>query len=158
MKQILRLTCISIQSCSEVYESSITWTVLVRVPVVPRKDLPSQPAATVICVPSQLLTIPYSLRQRQPLRLVAWRIREFILGRSHGSHTPERLIVVSFVLGLIGRHVVPSVGRLEHHTFGHNLIKAGIAGVVPIVHQNAEECTSLPPVVGRRENAGNAIG
>lgn len=135
------------QSRSQVHEAGIGGRVLVVVAQIEHEDLPSQAAAAVLVVPSQLLAVPYSLCQRKPLRLIRRRVREFVLGRRHGRHAPEGLVVVALLLRHVLRHEVVRRPDLEHHPVDHEVVVAVVAGVVPVVHQRAEHCSAFPPVV-----------
>lgn len=85
-------------------EAPVGDRVLVAVAVVEGVDLPAQAAATRGRVPALRLGVEDGLREREPVRFVARRVGEVLLGGGNHAEAPETLVVVAL------RGVVVSVG------------------------------------------------
>lgn len=108
--------CVILRKCSKpgsnVEESAIRNGILVVVPIIERKDLPSQASTTCILTPPVSLGVEDSLGKSQPLRLILRRVWKPYLGRNHGREGPKHLVVIAFGLCLIRRHEVSGLTSL----------------------------------------------
>jgi hypothetical protein len=59
---------------------------------------------------------------------------EIRFSRKHGCHAPETLIIVAFIFGLVGRHVVVVCADLEEEALFDDIVVGVVVGVVPIVY------------------------
>lgn len=147
---------VGVQTSGEVEESSVGRRVLVVVPIVEGENLPSQSSSTGRGVPSNSLRIEDGGSDRDPGRSSGRRVGILVLGRGHDSKSPEDLIIVSFRLGLVRRHVVVSVGELEDEGLGGDVVVLVVAGVVPVVDESTEHAAGFPPVVWVAEQTWDA--
>jgi len=149
------------QAGAQVEEAAVGDGVLVVVAVVGQRDLPAQAAAALVVVAHRAgLRVEDGLGQRQPLRVLLLGVLEVDLGRQHGAHAPEGLVVVAQRRRPVGRHVRVLRARLEQHGLLHQLVVRAVARVVPVVDHGAPERPALPPVVvaqrrRAREDAGD---
>ena len=143
------------QASTKVEKGSVGDAVFVVVAVVEGENLPSQPAAARRSVPTRGLVIKHGLRERQPLRLIRWRIGKSEFCGRHGSHAPEALVVISLVFCLIRRHEVLVGANLPQKGLRREIIVRVIAGVVPVVDQRAEKRSRFPPKVRSWQDAGD---
>lgn len=135
-------------------ETPIRNRVLVIISIIKRENLPPQSASTSRSIPACSHRIKHRLRERQPPRLAARRVLEFLFGRGHGCHAPEALVVISFCFGLVGGHVVVVGADLGEQCLLHYVVVGRVAGVVPVVDHDAEHAACFPPVVGGGQVAG----
>jgi hypothetical protein len=144
-----------VQACGDAEKASVGNGVLVVEAFVECEDLPSQTSATGLWVPAVLLGIEDGLRQSEPRRLSATKIRQLVLGSRHGGHAPESLVIVSERRGLVGGHEGVVISDLVLHRLHGDGIVHIVAGIVPIVDEGVEHGTSLPPVVWVGKIAGH---
>lgn len=150
------VTSVGVQTRRDVEETALCDRVLVIVAVVESKNLPSQTTTASLVVPSCRLTVEHGLCKSKPTRLVVWRIRIARLGRRHGRHAPESLIVITQRLGLVLRLVVHVSTTLVEHGLCCDLVVFRRASVVPVINQRAEHGSGFPPVVRVSEQTWNS--
>lgn len=123
-------------------------TVLVVVAVVGEGNLPPQSStARVIMSTRGRLGVENGLCEGKPARLVVGGVGKPVLGRQHGRHAPESLVIISqrerYVIGL----VVFVVADLVQHGFYNDVVVTVVACERPVVDHGAPKRTALPPVV-----------
>ena len=96
------------QPGGQVEEAAVRDGVLVVEAAVELRDLPAEAAATGVAVPLLGLPVEDGLSECKPLRLVRRWIGEPVLGRGHGCHSPESLVVVTL------RQRQPASGAWPH--------------------------------------------
>jgi hypothetical protein len=146
----IRVGCVTGVDCqpsSHVEKAAVGDGIFVVVAIVESKDLPFQPTITRRGIPSNGLRIEDCLCKGEPLWLVCRWIWISVLRSRECSHAPKCLIVVTFCLGLIRRHVIVVRSNLGKKSLSRDLVVCIIASEVPIVHQCAKHCPSLPPVI-----------
>jgi hypothetical protein len=117
--------------------------------------LPTQSATAILVIPASSLAVKHCLRKRQPLRFVGAWILKLELGGAHGSHGPESLIVVAEITGAVCWLVVVVGSNLEEQGLLCFVIVCRVASVIPVVQKGTEHGAGFPPVVRRRQQAGN---
>lgn len=74
-----------------------------------------------------------------------------MLRGGHGGHAPKALVVISFCLGLVWRHVVIVWSRLPKHALCDEIIVLAVVGVVIVIDQDPKHGSRFPPVVRLRK-------
>ena len=87
---------ISRQPSTQVEKDTIRYRILIVISDVNTGDLPAHAATAHAIVPVRIhLGVPDRLCQRQPLWLIRGWVWEVDLGRQHGRHAPEPLVVIA---------------------------------------------------------------
>lgn len=165
LKDLLCPFRVSLISCGlgeasrEEEEISRAHAILVVVAIIEREDLPPQSAIACLIVPSSGLVVEHRLGSIDPFSLL--RVLESHLGGSHGSQRPSTLVIVTERFGLVHRHIVSILAKLELEGFCDHIIKLGVSSQVRIFDQGAPDSAEFPPIIrvaALSEQAGCNIG
>lgn len=123
-------------------------TVLVAVSGIGWRDLPTDTAAAgaVVAIGTGL-GVEDSLGQGQPTGPISGRVWELFLGRQHGRHAPESLVVVTQRESDVGGLEVVVGARLPLNGLHDEVVVSGVVGQIPVIDQCPPHGTAFPPVV-----------
>ncbi|EME78138.1 uncharacterized protein MYCFIDRAFT_179584 [Pseudocercospora fijiensis CIRAD86] len=105
------------------------------------KILPSKTSSAVRSIPTCSLGVEDALGEREPTWLVIRRIVKVLFSRRHCRSTAKILVVVSFSLGLVGRHVIVVWTNLEKQAIFYDFVVRRIRyrWYNPHSHQSANQ-------------------